>query len=660
MSSTYHSLHLTASNYPNLDGDGSDAIPGFNFNHTVGSNTPPRPPSSSRYHDFPTRHPSKQDTLGPPIEDLPLEVLLRNKFIKKIFQDWQEAAAQVTKSSQITQNLYEENIRLNKEIQLLRQGGLQLPHMRYPFPHSYMYCSLILFRALSSQFAHSRTASLAPSDSISNSLSPINPDFPSSSTSFINTQPSARPRHLPFTVLWTLADCADDPDIGITSNNTSQPSMKSALREADGTMITPEKYSEIQSDVIALAGSNLTTLPDPKPTKKGANSKPPTRSMTWYKTFHRNPWNNVVSKLERRHEVLRLCGASWKAEHMLSAHLNAASATAKKKRTGSTATKKTKGRPRPCQDGSSEDAGSESEDDEHQHRAASSKLAKRPRSKSQQEEDGNHTTPKKPRGDADGEELGPQEKDNIDIKDVFGLGDPPENPPPPPPKKDMINISGIVVNPSPSLKRDFPRLANATALLDRLQHIFNHPGPNPPGTPDRKVLDFISRIETADPNSPTLSEDDKDAGWGHYQFTEVGDCATAYRLIAAALKTCRVARFVCTDRKLMDVKSYLSDMYLDLLIEQLWDLVKDIAIGGTPEKEVPNPGGGSDGVTGSELVQGLTVELLKAWISKNPAIMCSSKRPKKLELVSAVLASAHIPTAGDIQLLQSEKSTKAK
>ncbi|TFK17303.1 hypothetical protein FA15DRAFT_710942 [Coprinopsis marcescibilis] len=623
MSSTYHSLHLTASNYPNLDGDGSDAIPGFNFNHTVGSNTPPRPPSSSRYHDFPTRHPSKQDTLGPPIEDLPLEVLLRNKFIKKIFQDWQEEAAQVTKSSQITQNLYEENIRLTRK--------------------SSFY----------GKFAHSRTASLAPSDSISNSLSPINPDFPSSSTSFINTQPSARPRHLPFTILWTLADCADDPDIGITSNNTSQPSMKSALREADGTMITPEKYSEIQSDVIALAGSNLTTLPDPKPTKKGANSKPPTRSMTWYKTFHRNPWNNVVSKLERRHEVLRLCGASWKAEHMLSAHLNTASATAKKKCTGLTATKKTKGRPRPCQDGSSEDAGSESEDDEHQHRPASSKLAKRPRSKSQQEEDGNHTTPKKPHGDADGEELGPQEKDNIDIKDVFGLGDPPENPPPPPPKKDMINISGIVVNPSPSLKRDFPRLANATALLDRLQHIFNHPGPNPPGTPDRKVLDFISRIETADPNSPMLSEDDKDAGWGHYQFTE-GELTITKTLTSWQA----VARFVCTDRKLMDMKSYLSDMYLDLLIEQLWDLVKDIAVGSTPEKEVPNPGGGLDGVTGSELVQ--------VWSYRRAAEGLDIEKPSHYMLVKApqkahaVLASAHIPMAGDIQLLQSEKSTKAK
>ncbi|TFK16881.1 hypothetical protein FA15DRAFT_711330 [Coprinopsis marcescibilis] len=204
-------------------------------------------------------------------------------------------------------------------------------------------------------------------------------------------------------------------------------------------------------------------------------------------------------------------------------------------------------------------------------------------------------------------------------------------------------------------QQDFPQLANTAALLDWLQHIFKHPGPNPPGVPDSKVLEFVLRIEMADPNSPSLSEDDKDAGWGHY----IGDCATAYQLIAAALKTCWVVRFVCTERKLMDVKSYLSDMYLDLLIEQLWDLVKDLDVGGRPKEAVRKPGGGTDG-TGLELVQGLTIELLKAWISKNPAIVYSSKCPKNPELVSAVLASKHIPTAADIQLLQSERSTKAK
>ncbi|TFK17092.1 hypothetical protein FA15DRAFT_661695 [Coprinopsis marcescibilis] len=166
-------------------------------------------------------------------------------------------------------------------------------------------------------------------------------------------------------------------------------------------------------------------------------------------------------------------------------------------------------------------------------------------------------------------------------------------------------ISSQVIRVLPSRMDFAARLS--TALLDRLQHIFKHPGPNPPGVPDSKVLEFVSRIEKADPNSPSLSEDDKDAG----------------------------------------------DMYLDLLIERLWDLVKDLNVGGRPEEAVRKPGGGTDG-TGLELVQGLTVELLKAWISKNPAIVYSSKCPKKPELVSVVLASKHIPTAADIQLLQSE------
>jgi hypothetical protein len=65
------------------------------------------------------------------VEELPPDIILRNQFAKKLLNDWQEAAAQVTKSAQFVQQLVEENLKLNKEIQVLQsQGALQSPHMR--------------------------------------------------------------------------------------------------------------------------------------------------------------------------------------------------------------------------------------------------------------------------------------------------------------------------------------------------------------------------------------------------------------------------------------------------------------------------------------------------------------------------------------------------
>jgi hypothetical protein len=98
---------------------------------------------------------------------------------------------------------------------------------------------------------------------------------------------------------------------------------------------------------------------------------------------------------------------------------------------------------------------------------------------------------------------------------------------------------------------------------------------------------FLERINNANPNEPTLSEDDLDASWGHYQFTAgrltcttvltswdvVGSCSNACDLIVAALKTCKVARHLCFERE-VEAASYLSDIYLENIISKLWDLWK--------------------------------------------------------------------------------------
>jgi hypothetical protein len=105
--------------------------------------------------------------------------------------------------------------------------------------------------------------------------------------------------------------------------------------------------------------------------------------------------------------------------------------------------------------------------------------------------------------------------------------------------------------------------------------------------PSNDFTIFLERIEHADPNDATISEDNKGVGWGHHQFTagsmtcssvmksweDVGDTDTARRLIAAAIRTCKVARHLCEQTEVM-ATSYISDVYLDRVIETLWDLWK--------------------------------------------------------------------------------------
>jgi hypothetical protein len=110
--------------------------------------------------------------------------------------------------------------------------------------------------------------------------------------------------------------------------------------------------------------------------------------------------------------------------------------------------------------------------------------------------------------------------------------------------------------------------------------------PTGSSAPSDDVLTFIARIEQANHNSPDISEDDTNESWGHYQYTasalmhttvlkswdSVGNINTACRLIAAAIKTCKVARYLCFARHISPT-SYLSNIYLQKIVEllsQLW------------------------------------------------------------------------------------------
>ncbi|KAF5309664.1 hypothetical protein D9611_014040 [Ephemerocybe angulata] len=598
------------------------------------------------------------------IEDLPFETLCRNGIFKKLFDDYQVAAAQVAKSSQFTQSLYEENMKLRRELQLLHSHAGQV---QQPVHH---------MRTASSQFSDSRSASLAPSDSISNAT---NLEHSAASAGFIRTRPVACPTDLPQEVLWNLSDCQDDLDCATSGNNGSRPSMKTALRERDGTMVSQTKYKEIKGDVVALCSSNLTPLKEPQSARRPG--KPATRTMTWYKSHYRAIWNALLKELEKRHEVLRLCAGNWKAEHMISSHLNALASTAK--RTTPTSRGKGKARAR------AESLGTDSNksdieieenpaDEPDTPKPASS--SKRPRSQSQQDAATREAKLKKARAEeAEHDDSGVKKKHKGDVNNVFGLG----KTNPGGKKSDLpasaIDISGISVNPShnnlmESLVLNHPSIGNVVTLMDRLKVLSDNPDRYPPEEPESRVVEYTVRIETADPNSATYSEEETNIGWGHYQFTAgdlkistvltswkaVGAVSIAHRLLAAALRTCRVARYLCYHRKVSDAGGYISDMYLGLLVDALWGLVKDI---GLIDDDAAGSGaklpGNADAVSMFEsLNTQTTTESLKAWIAKH-AIPCM-KNPKKADMINAILASEKIPSETDILEMLPKRRGKVK
>jgi hypothetical protein len=134
---------------------------------------------------------------------------------------------------------------------------------------------------------------------------------------------------------------------------------------------------------------------------------------------------------------------------------------------------------------------------------------------------------------------------------------------------------------------EFPSIRHAIDLLKAMEANSSFGA----GATPILTTDFLSRIESASPAAPNLSEDDTGASWGHHQFTNgtmtiksvltswesVGSTAMARKLIAAGIKTCKVARHICFNNGI-STSSYLADAYLSNVIGQLWDLW--IAAGG--------------------------------------------------------------------------------
>ncbi|KAL6306926.1 hypothetical protein BKA93DRAFT_816166 [Sparassis latifolia] len=79
----------------------------------------------------------------------------------------------------------------------------------------------------------------------------------------------------------------------------------------------------------------------------------------------------------------------------------------------------------------------------------------------------------------------------------------------------FINVDPSIENLIDALSSSHPDLISGLELLNsmKLTFVFDI------GSPTSEVITFIERIESADPNSPDLLEDDLGTAWGHYQFT---------------------------------------------------------------------------------------------------------------------------------------------
>jgi hypothetical protein len=126
------------------------------------------------------------------------------------------------------------------------------------------------------------------------------------------------------------------------------------------------------------------------------------------------------------------------------------------------------------------------------------------------------------------------------------------------------------------LAKEYPLIKESGPLFDAFKLLPHFSV----GSPSAELERWIGDIDVADPNDPSFDEDNHFEQWGHHQlslsspaltsWTIVGNVETACRLVAALVKTCKVAREICRVNERNPGTSFIADVYLDRIIETLW------------------------------------------------------------------------------------------
>ncbi|KAF8148931.1 hypothetical protein B0H34DRAFT_736008 [Crassisporium funariophilum] len=621
------------------------------FSDQLGHQSTPSFGSSNTLHSGPT-----VDTA---ITQLEPADLMKNQHYRELHKRISDAAKALADATQMNSTLHQENSHLKLEIQSLKLNGIE-PHFRRPSYGPFF----------------SREQSVSPSESLSQMASR------SSAPQNLceqNDQPINRPSQYPPSILWHFSDCDSDPDVNMTvSNKTSGHNVVS---------------------------NHLINLPDPM----DRMGKGKCRTKTWYSTWHRKEWLAAILDFEVQQPLLRLCASNWKANHMLGALLlsdNQSAKTKKKRHTDRMAGKKSKGKGKAQAATSGEEEEDDTDDNnvippQNMNTPPSSAAVgeKRQRSNSLATSSTGVVT-KKAKTTAD---LPPASEGNENattstqpkahlkysaaassMLSLKSLGEESSLS-----MDKKLDTGFIIVSDSSTLLHEYPTMKAGIDLLNAMKV-----------SPDFKRKDpsdemkaFLSRIEVSDPNDDLIDEDDKGQSWGHYQYTgggincwsvmtswaAVGNTDVVRRLIAAAIRTSKVAKYICKCQQ-VEVTSYMSDTYLQIMVEHLWAVwgaeqgppaangtltstsstSAQEHLAGTVATSASGGDEPSREKTSEEILQLLTNPELKAWIKDHSIkVAPSNKLRNKGEIIAAILANSTCqkPTQADVDRIKKKKKS---
>ncbi|KAG5649733.1 hypothetical protein H0H81_002262 [Sphagnurus paluster] len=254
-----------------------------------------------------------------------------------------------------------------------------------------------------------------------------------------------------------------------------------------------------------------------------------------------------------------------------------------------------------------------------------------------------------------------------------------------------INIKFINVDPSiDNLKVAITQDLKISCGVQLLDAMLAKSDLMPSLPPLAQLKDLLTQIETADPANPLFSEDDintHDVTWNN-----IGSIDITCRLLAACIKTCKVAWFLCFEKNIT-ASGYVADHYLQTIVENLWKDWKPT------EQSEPAPGPANSTTTQAEpstsdqhvqqldpatantssenasallsiatnsdaaIRDQLKANNLKTWVVEHGITMTSKKTaPTKEELIIAILnASPSLtPSEDDISTIIENRKNKAK
>ncbi|KAH8979593.1 hypothetical protein EDB86DRAFT_3088674 [Lactarius hatsudake] len=395
--------------------------------------------------------------------------------------------------------------------------------------------------------------------------------------------PSIRPHFLEKEVLWYYDDCAMDKKYGdiITPMNMYRPKMSLAIRRPDGSKVSTQEYSNIRRSAAMLIQRLIDLLVSDPSTAMHAND-PKWRTKSFIRNAFKTEYNQAILELKAEHKLLHLCDVHWKADTLIGLIFLQRSLAKSKAAAASN---------RACA------ASSIPPDDTLElppapipqaWDVAPVNVAKRafelspgPKSPSasqaqKRSKDGIAPTGQKTTGPP---VPSSQPLHAHKLVPMFLSRTKVINAEPP-----STNLRPVFVDPSADnliavLTSEFPALTNAVNLIRSMnvQLLFKQ------GKSSHNVSTLLERLQFADPGSPDIDEDNTCLSWGQDLFTaggisplsslttweDVGSIATAFKLVAAALKTCREARLMCTNAGTPQTGGFISDVYLEKILECL-------------------------------------------------------------------------------------------